>query len=148
MQIRVGYELVYDCPQPTPMILTLHVHSTRVSDIVVPDHLITRPSIPITAYRDGFGNWCSRIVGHPRADATRRIGCGCDDRVQRRPGRLEIVAHAGVGLGEKLPKRGRVAVSKRTCRGGGSGVLGDDVARPPSQHGIVERLDCRELGVA
>jgi transglutaminase-like putative cysteine protease len=62
MQIRVGYELVYDCPQPTPMILTLHVHSTRVSDIVVPDHLITRPSIPITAYRDGFGNWCSRIV--------------------------------------------------------------------------------------
>jgi transglutaminase-like putative cysteine protease len=62
MQIRVGYELVYECPQPTPMILTLHVHSTRVSDIVVPDHLITRPSIPITAYRDGFGNWCSRIV--------------------------------------------------------------------------------------
>ena len=62
MQIRVGYELIYDCPQPTPMILTLNIHFTRVSDIVVPDHLITNPSIPITAYRDGFGNWCSRIV--------------------------------------------------------------------------------------
>ena len=62
MQIRVGYELIYDCPQPTPMILTLHIHSTRVSDIVVPDHLVTRPSLPITAYRDGFGYWCSRIV--------------------------------------------------------------------------------------
>jgi transglutaminase-like putative cysteine protease len=62
VEIRVGYELVYDCPQATPMILTLHIHSTRVSDIVVPDHLITRPSVPITAYRDGFGNWCSRIV--------------------------------------------------------------------------------------
>jgi transglutaminase-like putative cysteine protease len=62
MQIRVGYELIYDCPQPTPMILTVHIHSTRVSDIVIPDHLITRPSLPITAYRDGFGNWCSRIV--------------------------------------------------------------------------------------
>jgi transglutaminase-like putative cysteine protease len=62
MQIRVGYELTYECPQPTPMILTLHIHSTRVSDIVIPDHLITRPSIPIAAYRDGFGNWCSRIV--------------------------------------------------------------------------------------
>ena len=22
MQIRVGFEMVYDCPQPTPMILT------------------------------------------------------------------------------------------------------------------------------
>lgn len=29
-QIRVGFEMVYDCPQPTPMILNLHVHSTRV----------------------------------------------------------------------------------------------------------------------
>ena len=62
MQIRVGYELIYDCPQPTPMILALHIHFTRVSDIIVPDHLITSPSIPLTAYRDGFGNWCSRIV--------------------------------------------------------------------------------------
>jgi len=62
LQMKVGYELIYDCPQPTPMILTLHIHSTRVSDIVIPDHLITKPSIPITAYRDGFGNWCSRIV--------------------------------------------------------------------------------------
>ena len=62
MQIRVGYELIYDCPQPTPMILTLNIHFTRVSDIVVPDHLVTSPSIPITGYRDGFGNWCSRIV--------------------------------------------------------------------------------------
>ena len=62
MQIRVGYELIYDCPQPTPMILTLNIHFTRVSDIVVPDHLVTSPPIPITGYRDGFGNWCSRIV--------------------------------------------------------------------------------------
>jgi transglutaminase-like putative cysteine protease len=62
MQIRVGFELIYDCPQPTPMILALNIHFTRVSDIIVPDHLITTPSIPITAYRDGFGNWCSRIV--------------------------------------------------------------------------------------
>jgi transglutaminase-like putative cysteine protease len=62
MHIRVGYELLYDCPQPTPMILMLSIHFTRVSDIVVPDHLIADPSIPITAYRDAFGNWCSRIV--------------------------------------------------------------------------------------
>ncbi|MEX2352772.1 MAG: transglutaminase family protein [Gammaproteobacteria bacterium] len=62
MRLRIGYEISYDCPQPTPMILTLHVHSSRVSDLVVPDHLITSPSIPITAYRDGYGNWCSRIV--------------------------------------------------------------------------------------
>jgi hypothetical protein len=26
MQIRLGYELVYECPQPTPMLLMLNVH--------------------------------------------------------------------------------------------------------------------------
>ena len=37
MQLRVGYELIYDCPQPTPMMLMLNIHHTRASDIVVPD---------------------------------------------------------------------------------------------------------------
>ena len=62
MQIRLGYELVYECAQPTPMILTLNIHFSRVSDLVTADHIITSPPTPITAYRDGFGNWCSRIV--------------------------------------------------------------------------------------
>jgi transglutaminase-like putative cysteine protease len=62
MQIRVGYEIVYDCVQPTPMVLMLHVHHSRVADIVVPDHLVTEPPLPVHAYHDSFGNWCSRIV--------------------------------------------------------------------------------------
>jgi transglutaminase-like putative cysteine protease len=62
MQIRLGYELLYDCPQPTPMLLTLNLHFSRASDIVIPDHIITQPAVPITVYRDNFGNWCSRIV--------------------------------------------------------------------------------------
>jgi transglutaminase-like putative cysteine protease len=65
MQIRVGYELIYECPQPTPMILTLNVHSSRVSDLVAPDYILTDPPTPMTAYRDGFGNWCTRIVAPP-----------------------------------------------------------------------------------
>jgi len=62
MQIRVGCELTYDCPKPTPMILTLNVHYSRVSDLAIPDHLVLNPPVPITAYRDGFGNWCTRLV--------------------------------------------------------------------------------------
>lgn len=62
MYLQIGYELIYDCPQPTPMILTLNVHHTRVSDLIEPDHMRTDPSIPTAGYRDGFGNWCTRIV--------------------------------------------------------------------------------------
>jgi len=65
MQIRVGYELIYDCPQPTPMVLMLNIHFSRVSDVVRPDHLITRPSLPVSAYRDSFGNWCTRLTAPP-----------------------------------------------------------------------------------
>lgn len=62
MKIRIGYELIYDCPQPTPMIMALNVHYTRVSDMIIPDYMIADPAVPMTAYRDSFGNWCSRIV--------------------------------------------------------------------------------------
>ena len=63
MQIQIGYEIHYDLPQPTPMILTLNVHYSRVSQLVRPDHLLTTPAVPTTGYRDGFGNWCTRLVG-------------------------------------------------------------------------------------
>jgi transglutaminase-like putative cysteine protease len=62
MKIRIGYELIYDCPQPTPMILSLNVHYSRFSDLLTPDVLRADPPVPIKSYRDSFGNWCSRIV--------------------------------------------------------------------------------------
>ena len=62
MQIHVGFEMVYDCPQPTPMIFNVNVHFTRVSDLVGRDDLVFDPPLPMAAYRDSFGNWCSRIV--------------------------------------------------------------------------------------
>lgn len=62
MKIQVGCELDYDCLQPTPMIFTLNVHFTRVSDLTGRDDLMFDPAVPVKAYRDGFGNWCTRIV--------------------------------------------------------------------------------------
>lgn len=62
MKLRVGFELDYMFPQPTPAILMLNIHYTRVSDLAMPDNVIVSPSVPISGYRDGFGNWCSRIV--------------------------------------------------------------------------------------
>jgi transglutaminase-like putative cysteine protease len=62
VRIKVGCELLYDCPKPTPMLLTLNIHYSRASDLEVPDHLVINPPVPLRAYRDGFGNWISRIV--------------------------------------------------------------------------------------
>src|ERR1700674_92630 len=65
MQIRAGYELIYQFPKPTPMILVLNIHHSRAADLVRPDHLLTDPSVPVTAYRDKFENWCSRLIAPP-----------------------------------------------------------------------------------
>jgi transglutaminase-like putative cysteine protease len=62
MKLRVGYELQYEFPQPTPVIMMLNIHFTRVSDLVMPDHIVLDPSVPISGYRDGFGNWCSKML--------------------------------------------------------------------------------------
>ena len=62
MKMRVGFEMLYDFPQPTPMIMVLGTHFTRASDVIVPDFLTTNPAVEITPYRDMFGNWCSRMV--------------------------------------------------------------------------------------
>jgi transglutaminase-like putative cysteine protease len=61
-RVRVGYELVYECEQPTPMILMLRMHPSTVSSPVVPDPIATTPFVPISTFRDGFGNICTRIV--------------------------------------------------------------------------------------
>lgn len=62
VQIRFGYELIYQCPQPTPMILNLNVHYTRAADLVRADNILVDPWVPLVLYRDGFGNCCTRLV--------------------------------------------------------------------------------------
>jgi len=62
VRLKVGYEIVYDCQQPTPMVLMLNIHHSRAADIIVPDLMHVEPSVPVTSYRDNFGNWCTRLV--------------------------------------------------------------------------------------
>jgi transglutaminase-like putative cysteine protease len=62
MQIRVGYEITYGCPQPTPMILQLNLHPSRAGTLVAPEELVTTPPVPYKVYRDSFDNVCTRLV--------------------------------------------------------------------------------------
>lgn len=62
MQMRIGFEMTYDCPQPTPMLMALNIHLTRASDLVRRDDLLIDPPVPVKGYRDSFGNWCTGII--------------------------------------------------------------------------------------
>ena len=62
MRIRTGFEIVYDCPEPAPMLLMLTVHPSRRQDLQTPEWLRTDPIVDVRQYLDGFGNICSRIL--------------------------------------------------------------------------------------
>ncbi|WP_236016707.1 transglutaminase-like domain-containing protein [Salipiger abyssi] len=62
MRIKFGCRFHLDLPQPTPMIALLSAHYSRAGDLERPDYVVTTPSVPLTAYRDGFGNWCTKLV--------------------------------------------------------------------------------------
>ncbi len=62
MHIKIGFDIVYECTQPTPMVLMLNVHPSRQHDLVEPDTLQFSPHVPARSYRDVFGNICTRIV--------------------------------------------------------------------------------------
>jgi len=47
------------------MILNLQVHYSRSTDMVRADQISTEPWVPLTSYRDGFGNLCTRLVAPP-----------------------------------------------------------------------------------
>ena len=67
MKTRAGYDISYDCPQPTPMILTLSVYPSRKADLLSWDRMRLDPTVPLNTYHDSFGNFCHVI----RAPANR-----------------------------------------------------------------------------
>ncbi|RAI43244.1 transglutaminase-like domain-containing protein [Rhodoplanes roseus] len=62
MKIRAGYDIAFDCPQPTPMILLLSVHPSRQIDLVTSEQMTFDPPLQPREYRDQFENVCTRIM--------------------------------------------------------------------------------------
>ena len=65
MLIRVGYELVFQVPARTPMLLMLYTHPSRAASLREADQVHVEPSVPIEGFTDPFGNRCGRLVAAP-----------------------------------------------------------------------------------
>jgi transglutaminase-like putative cysteine protease len=61
MLIRIGFDISFDLPAPTPMLLMLYTHPCHAPSLLVPERIQTDPFIPISTFTDGFGNRCGRI---------------------------------------------------------------------------------------
>lgn len=60
MFIRIGFDIAYDCPHPTDMILMLYTHPSRSSYLIVPERLVTEPELVVEDFIDLYGNRCAR----------------------------------------------------------------------------------------
>jgi transglutaminase-like putative cysteine protease len=76
MKIRLGYDIAFETPREVAMVAMLHVHPSRIPDLLEPDTLETNTGVHRDEYVDSFGNRCTRLVapqGELRLSATTLI---------------------------------------------------------------------------
>jgi len=62
MQIRIGFELIFDIPVSVPILLMLHAHPEKVPVLQRPERLVVEPGVPVHHFTDWFGNHAARVV--------------------------------------------------------------------------------------
>ncbi|MEO7165572.1 MAG: transglutaminase family protein, partial [Chthoniobacterales bacterium] len=62
MLIKIGFEIEFELRGPTPMVLMLFVHPSRVADLRAPEELQVEPQVAVSSYSDLFGNRCARLL--------------------------------------------------------------------------------------
>ena len=67
MLIEAGFDIAFECPAQTPMLLQLSIHPSRDADLLTPDNINCDPKLPVRSYIDHFGNRVTRVevpAGH------------------------------------------------------------------------------------
>lgn len=61
MLIRVGYDIVFEVPAPTPIQFLLYLHPSRLETVVRAERLVVEPGVPVREFTDSFGNRCGLV---------------------------------------------------------------------------------------
>jgi transglutaminase-like putative cysteine protease len=65
MLIQVGYDLEFNVPARTPILLMLYTHPSRASSLRSVDCIQVEPYAPVVVFTDAFGNMGGKIVAAP-----------------------------------------------------------------------------------
>ena len=65
MLIEAGFDITFQCPAQTPMLLQLNIHPSRVGDLRSPDVIYSDPHYAMRAYLDHYGNRVTRVEVPP-----------------------------------------------------------------------------------
>jgi len=78
MLIRIGFEIVVDCPKPTPMLLALRTHPSYDRPMIGSDHIRLEPETRLVEYNDALENKRARILA-PKGTTTLWSDCVVED---------------------------------------------------------------------
>src|SRR5437764_812907 len=62
MIIKIGFDIEFELPGSTPMILMLYVHPSRQRDLRTEEKIVVEPDVPLTDFTDLYGNRCARVL--------------------------------------------------------------------------------------
>jgi transglutaminase-like putative cysteine protease len=92
MKIRLGYDIAFETPREVVVVALLHVHPTRVPDLLEPDVLHTNEGVARDEYVDSFGNRCTRLVA-PAGELELRASTLIEDSGLPDPAGTNAVEH-------------------------------------------------------
>ncbi|WP_439533004.1 transglutaminase-like domain-containing protein [Polymorphobacter sp.] len=86
MQLRVGFDIVYNCPVQTDMLMMLSLHPSQNHRLVTDNRMTVSPPLVMRPYLDSYGNLCHRVTV-PAGDV--RFACDfivtADDQAESQP---------------------------------------------------------------
>src|SRR5205085_2715360 len=62
MIIKIGFDIEFELPGATPMVLMLYVHPSRQADLRTEEKIMAEPDISLTDFTDLYGNRCARVL--------------------------------------------------------------------------------------
>src|SRR5271168_4066998 len=65
MLLRLGYELVFQVPARTPVLVLLYVHPSQAISLLEADWVHVEPNTPIKEFTDALGNRCGWLIAPP-----------------------------------------------------------------------------------
>ena len=128
MLIEAGFDVAFECPATTPMILLLSIHPSRDADLLTPDRIVSDPSLPMRSYLDLFGNRLraskfrrgssrSPIASSFRTRASRTNITRRVDDADRRPSRRDAAVPAPEPLlRQRQARRFRLVAVRKAVR--------------------------------
>ena len=93
MLIKIGFDIEFELPGPTPMVLMLYVHPSRQADLRGEEIIRVEPEVALHDFTDLFGNRCARLLA-PKGNIRFSLEATIEDNGEPDPVCPDAIQHS------------------------------------------------------